>query len=205
MGLIQGEMDRQRNSDFLAWLVPAIALAVAALLVLTGDWGRELLRYDRPAIAAGEFWRLISGHFVHLGWSHFALNGIGLVLICYLVAARFRSWQWSIVAIAVIAGIDLGFWFLQPQLCWYVGQSGLLHGLLAAGTVRGISDRHREFWIVAALLGVKLAYEQLLGPLPGSEGTAGGEVVIAAHLYGAVSGALAGLFFSFRKAPGAPI
>jgi rhomboid family GlyGly-CTERM serine protease len=198
-------MHSWRNARFSTWLLPGITLAVAAGLALLGSWGREALRYDRMAIADGEVWRLVSGHFVHLGWSHFVLNGVGFGLICYLVAARFGVRQWLLISGIVIAGIDLGFWFLQPQLVWYVGMSGLLHGLLAAGTVSGISDRQREFWLIAVFLVGKLGYEQLVGPLPGSEGTTGGSVVVAAHLYGAVSGGFAALCLRFRKFPAAPI
>ena len=68
-----------------------IAVSVAALLALTDDWGRELLRYDRFAIASGELWRLVSGHFVHLAWSHFALNAAALILVSYLVGTRFAA------------------------------------------------------------------------------------------------------------------
>jgi len=205
MGLSQGAMNSWRNARFSPALLPGMTLAVAAALALFGNWGREALRYDRIAIADGEIWRLVSGHFVHLGWSHLALNGVGFGLIWYLAAARFRVRQWLLLSCAVIAGIDLGFWFLQPQLVWYVGMSGLLHGLLAAGTVSGIRDRQPEFWLIGVFLVAKLAYEQLVGPLPGSEGTTGGSVVVAAHLYGAVSGALAALWLRFRKIPAAPI
>ncbi|MDH5323713.1 MAG: rhomboid family intramembrane serine protease, partial [Gammaproteobacteria bacterium] len=98
-----------------------------------------------------------------------------------------------------------GFWYLQPQLSWYVGLSGLLHGLLAAGTVSGIRHRQVECSIIAAFLLGKLVYEQLFGALPGSEASSGGNVVVAAHLYGTLGGALAGLLFALRKSSAAPI
>jgi rhomboid family GlyGly-CTERM serine protease len=175
------------------------------LIALTGDWGRELLRYDRLAISGGELWRLISGHFVHLGWSHFALNAVGLVLISFLVAARFSAIQWLLITLLIIVGIDLGFWILEPQLAWYVGLSGVLHGLLAAGVASGMRDGQSDSWIIGGLLVIKLIYEQLVGPVPGSEGTSGGDVVVAAHLYGAIAGALAGAGLSFRKSPQASL
>lgn len=205
MGLNQGDIDHRKTRKSRAWSFPGATLAVSALLALSGDWGREWFRYDRVALAGGELWRLVTGHLAHLGWAHFAMNAIGLVLICYLVAAQYRSRQWFLIALVVIAGIDLGFWFLQPQLIWYVGLSGVLHGLLAAGAVKGMQSKQMDFWLIGVFLAGKLLYEQAVGPLPGSEGTAGGEVVVAAHLYGAVSGAVAGLAFCLRKAPRASI
>ncbi len=205
MGLNHGDVDHRQSSKYSVWLLPGVIVAVAALLAVTGDWGRELLRYDRVAISDGELWRLLSGHIVHLGWSHFFLNGVGLLLIAYLVAPRFTTLQWLIVTIVSIAGIDIGFWIWQPQLIWYVGLSGLLHGYLAAGAADGIRTGQVDYWLISAFLLVKLTYEQLVGPLPGSEGTTGGNVVVAAHLYGAIGGALIGSYLSFRKAHAAAI
>lgn len=205
MGLGQGTVDTRRRVDFFACLPALVLFAVAAALEFWGQPAREWLRYDREAIADGEIWRLLSGHIVHLGWSHLVLNGAGLLLIACLVAGHFSRRQWLAISLATIVGMDLGFWYLQPQLSWYVGLSGLLHGLLAAGTVSGLHRRQAEFWIIAAFLLGKLIYEQLLGPLPGSEASSGGNVVVVAHLYGALSGALAGLWFGFRKSPASSI
>ncbi len=205
MGLNQADKDHRNTLDLRVWWLPGLAISIAVLLALTGDWGRELLRYDRLAISGGELWRLISGHFVHLGWSHFALNAVGLVLISYLIAARFSSVQWLWISLLIIMGIDLGFWILEPQLAWYVGLSGVLHGLLAAGVASGIRDGHSDSWIIGGLLLIKLIYEQLVGPIPGSEGSSGGDVVVAAHLYGTIAGALAGAGLSFRKSPQASL
>ena len=205
MGLNQADKDHRKIIGLRAWWLPGLAISIAVLLALTGDWGRELLRYDRLAISGGELWRLISGHFVHLGWSHIALNAVGLVLISYLIASRFSSIQWLLISLLIIMGIDLGFWILEPQLAWYVGLSGVLHGLLAAGVASGMRNRHFDSWIIGGLLLIKLIYEQLVGPIPGSEGTSGGDVVVAAHLYGAIAGALAGLGLSLRKLPQASL
>ncbi len=205
MGLNQADKDHRKILGLRAWWLPGLAISIAVLLALTGDWGREFLRYDRLAISGGELWRLISGHFVHLGWSHFALNAVGLVLISYLIAARFSSVQWLLISLLIIMGIDLGFWILEPQLAWYVGLSGVLHGLLAAGVASGMRDGHADSWIIGGLLVIKLIYEQLVGPIPGSEGSSGGDVVVAAHLYGTIAGALAGAGLSFRKSPQASL
>ena len=94
--------------------------------------------------------------------------------------------------------IDAGFWFLDRQLVWYVGLSGVLHGMLLAGLVAGWAERKTESLLLAALLLAKLIYEQFMGPLPGSESTAGGAVVVNAHLYGAAGGLFSGLLLRVR-------
>ncbi|MGB5166387.1 MAG: rhombosortase [Woeseiaceae bacterium] len=176
---------------FRSHSLPAGMLLLSGLIGLWGEAGRLALRYERPAIGAGEVWRLLSGHFTHLGLSHLLLNSAGLVLVWYLVGRDFRAGQWLLIAIVTIVGIDAGFWFLNPNLVWYVGLSGLLHGLLAAGILVGLQQRRTDIQVLAGLVLAKLLFEQLVGPLPGSESSSGGAVVVDAHLYGAMAGLLA--------------
>jgi rhomboid family GlyGly-CTERM serine protease len=174
-----------------AWLVPGTVVMIALALMLSGDSGRDPLRFDRGSIAAGEFWRLLSGHFVHLGVSHTLLNLAGLVLVWFLVGRAWTWPQWLLLMAASVAAIDLGLWLGSPQLEWYVGLSGLLHGMLAAGIVAGLADRNVEALVLAIVVTGKLAWEQFAGPLPGSEATSGGAVIVDAHLYGVIGGAVA--------------
>ena len=74
-----------------------------------------------------------------------------------------------------------------------------MHGLLAAGVADGARNGQLDSLIIGGLLSIKIIYEQLVGPLPGSIDASGGDVVVAAHLYGAIAGALAGVGLSFRK------
>lgn len=190
MGLSKGEETRLGALPSLAWLVPGSVVLTALFLLLTGDSGREWLRFERSGIAAGELWRLLTGHLVHLGVSHTVLNLAGLVLVWFLVGRAFHWKQWLWVMAGSIGAIDLGLWFGAPSLEWYVGLSGLLHGMLGAGVVAGIAARSGEALILAVVVAGKLAWEQFAGPLPGSEATSGGAVIVDAHLYGIIGGTL---------------
>lgn len=205
MGLFK--LDRGAESALLnkRWFLPALLLGIAVLLLLGGDTGREALRFERAAIADGDYWRLLTGHFVHLGWPHFALNAAGLGLVWYLVGRSWESVHWILIALASIAVIDAGLWFVNAQLQWYVGLSGLLHGILAAGLAGSWSQTRMEIRVLAALLLAKLAWEQAVGPLPGSEGSSGGAVIVDAHLYGAIGGVLMALLILIRVRRAAPI
>ena len=150
------------------WRLPAGITLVALLVAIAGDAGREALRYDRPAIEAGEAWRLVSGHFAHLGWSHWALNIAGLMLTWVLVGRAFRGRDWLTVLAVSIVVIDLGFWFAMPGLNWYVGLSGVLHGLILAGAVGSWPARRLEAALIGGFVVMKLAYEVIAGPVPGS-------------------------------------
>jgi uncharacterized membrane protein len=92
--------------------------------------------------------------------------------------------------------ISVGLYLLDPDTQWYMGLSGVLHGLVACGAAKMLTTR--TFGLGGALaagLGLKLAWEQVYGPVPLTAASVGGAVVVAAHLYGAVAGAVAGLVF----------
>ena len=59
-------------------------------------------------------------------------------------------------------------------------------------------ERDREAIILAAFVIAKIAWEQFAGPMPGSEATTGGKVIVEAHLYGAFGGLLAGLLCRYN-------
>ena len=56
------------------WLVLAVCIGLA----FGGTPVRLDLRYDRLAVAAGQWWRLFTGNYVHLGWTHVLLDAAGL-------------------------------------------------------------------------------------------------------------------------------
>ena len=141
MGLHKDEPGRAGPAS---WALPVAIMVLCAGLAAAGDTVRDTLAWDRQAIAAGEAWRLVSAHFVHLGWSHYLLDSTGLVLVWFLVGAYLGPLRWLLVLGVVIAGIDAGFWMLEPQLAWYVGLSGVVHGLLAAGLVAGLTRDRPE-------------------------------------------------------------
>jgi len=199
-GLFSGNLLRAGT-----WALPAGLICIAVLLQLGGDPVRHWLAWSRVDIGAGEAWRLLSGHVVHLGWSHLVLNAAGLALIWVLVGDTFDPAGWLVVGISSIAAIDLGFWLLSPELYWYVGLSGILHGLLVAGIAIGLARHSRESQVLALLIAAKLVWEQVSGPLPGSEETSGGAVIVDAHLYGSLGG-LAGAWLARRRVrPDSPI
>jgi len=190
MGLHQREQNDPQNSVLAQYFLPILLTGVAVVLAVATDAGREWFSLDREAIAAGEIWRLLSGHLVHLGVPHLLLNIAGLLLIWYLIGSTFNRNQWLLVLLIDLIAVDLGLWFLEPQLYWYVGLSGLLHGLLVAGIAGSLSARRIDVLVLGIAVLGKLTYEQLVGPLPGSEESTGGSVIVAAHLYGAIGGAI---------------
>jgi rhomboid family GlyGly-CTERM serine protease len=179
-------------------LTPITLALLSLLFALIGDSATELLRYQSDVFQSGEVWRLISGNLVHLGWSHMILNVLGLGLIWGLFWNTFETRIWPLITLISALAVTLGLYWLIPNVVWYVGLSGLLHGLFVAGAVGGIrrGDR-REAILLVAIIG-KLLWEQIYGPLPGTSDMAGGPVIVESHLFGAIGGAVAALLFKPR-------
>jgi rhomboid family GlyGly-CTERM serine protease len=178
-----------------------LLLSVCATLLLIqsgGSAAQSALRYDREALAAGQWWRLLSAHVIHLGFEHALLDVAGLALMWALFAGDYRWRGWLLILGLSVAGVDAGLWLLSSTTQWYVGSSGVLHGVLAAGTAAHLRARQPDGWILALFLVGKLVYEQSAGALPL---TAGGTVIVDAHLYGAIAGALAALLLRWFAKP----
>src|SRR5579863_10153091 len=171
------------------WLL-VIVLALDLVLGL-GDNVNAVLRYDRGAIAAGGWWRLLTAHIVHLDVHHLILNELGLVLMWSLFAQDYDAVEWCAIVMSGALAISSGLWWLSPRVGWYVGASGVLHSIMAAGTAKHLAARAWDRWILVVCLCGKLLYEQLGGataPL----------VVVDAHLYGACGGFIVGAALSAR-------
>lgn len=171
-----------------------LALALALLCVALQYAGlADTLRFERSDIGSGHWWLLLTGNFVHLGSSHLWMNLAGFALVVALVWQHFTATQWLVLIITSSSVVGVGLWQFNPEVYGYVGFSGTLHGLIIAGCLADLRIYPKSAAILLALIVGKLAWEQVAGALPGSESVAGGSVVVDAHLYGAIAGALIGL------------
>lgn len=196
----------KRHSSLLASLncdgkLGRALLACLALLAVLASGGPAItlaLRYERAAIAHGEWWRLASGHWVHLGPRHLLADAAGLVLLWMLYARELSPRAWLLVLACATAAIDAGLWWGEPSLQWYVGISGLLHGAWAAGAAASALRREKQGWIMLVALAIKLVLEQRSGA---SLLVSGFPVVTMAHVYGALGGLLAVAALALARKP----
>jgi rhomboid family GlyGly-CTERM serine protease len=180
--------------------VPLLIGASCLALALGGEAARSWASYDRAAVESGQAWRLLTAHLVHLGWGHLWPNLLALLLIGGLLEEFLKPLEWLVASVVTAVAISLGLYVLDPGTQWYVGLSGVLHGLVACGAATMLAARQiRLGGALAAGLALKLVWEQAYGPVPLTAASVGGAVVVAAHLYGAVAGALAGLVFGIVR------
>lgn len=176
-----------------------IALICVLALVLAPELGqaaRDAMSYQREALADGQWWRLLSAHFVHLDLEHAVLNGLGVVLMWALFARDYPALWWLAIYLVASLTVSAGLWFFSPEIEWYVGASGALHGVMTAGTLAHLRRGDLDGWILGLFIVVKLGYEQFAGALPfaGSPDT-----VVDAHLYGAIGGVVLAAFLRPRR------
>ncbi|MEN8166287.1 MAG: rhombosortase [Pseudomonadota bacterium] len=173
------------------YLCPLIITGLLLLPMLMPSTWQTALEYQRQAIGGGEPWRLVSGHLMHLGWGHLLMNLLGFWLIWQLFLRQDSRLSVCIGGLLLLTlGISLGLYLFSPGIAWYRGLSGVLHGVLLWSLLREMKPHPLSSSILLGLLMAKLLWEQTSGPIPGSETVAQGRVIVDAHLYGGLSGAL---------------
>jgi rhomboid family GlyGly-CTERM serine protease len=193
-----GQLLKSLNCDrAYGWALLAACLVLAAPEI-GGDPVRALLRYERSGLAQGEWWRLLTAHFVHLDAEHAFLNGLGVILMWALFARDYSPLRWLAIYLFSSLFISAGLWIFDAEVEWYVGASGALHGVMTAGTLAHLRRRDLDGWILATFIVAKLAYEQFAGSMPfaGDSNT-----LVDAHLYGAIGGLTLAGFLRSRREP----
>ena len=186
-----------RGAAFRRWAGAAlVALSAASALAQASPAALAVLELDRAAAGGGQWWRLVTGSFVHCSWPHLLADMGALVLACWLGRARAREAAWVVVLSA--AAVGLGVQVLGGSVATYRGASGVAHAVTAwlllraaldaRGAVRGAWAAGLAAMVIKSAIEVATARPLLCTSLP-----AGVAVVGAAHLAGIAAGAAVAL------------
>lgn len=179
---------------------PWVSLGLSALAAGLAFWpgAFEVLVLDRGGLARGEWWRLLTGHFVHWSPAQAAWD-IGVFLVLAASCER-RGRGRLLAALAASAlGISAGVALLQPALPRYAGLSGIVCTLLAWLALDWLRERWREgsrraVWLgggLALAFVFKLGFEWTTGTALFAGDLAPGVVPVPlAHVLGAGLGPL---------------
>ena len=167
------------------------ALLLIVLLSIGQLFQAELtpwLEFDRNAIYQGQWWRLLTGHFLHTNFWHLLMNLGGFVLIWLLHGMYYsnRQFLFNLVLGCGLIGLAVLFW--SPAISLYVGLSGWLHALLVCGCCIDIQRHWSSGWLILLAVFAKVCWEQWQGASAEVVTLIGAEVATDAHLYGALSG-----------------
>ena len=175
------------------------ALGLAAILVasiMAQAWpdGAAALEFDRQRIAAGQWWRLVSGHLVHYGWPHLAADMGVFAILCWVAQRRRRGVAWAVALGGVAVGMAVYGW--APDTDTYRGMSGVdsaVFGYLVVTAVaRDRGPRVVAWLIVLAITLGRFIFETVTGrPILPTSLPDGIAVVGIAHVAGLAAGCLA--------------
>jgi rhomboid family GlyGly-CTERM serine protease len=164
-----------------SWLFVGVSLLVMVCLQLVDS---QIFRFQQDWVQQAEFWRVISAHWIHFNWQHLLLNGLGLLLCVAIARPVWSIGRWIVYNLLLAIGISMLFTWLNPELVWYVGYSGVLFGVLLLAAI----DLFKTERVIALLLGIgvcsKVALEQTSSLTVTTNDFIGVPVIIDAHLYG---------------------
>jgi rhomboid family GlyGly-CTERM serine protease len=170
--------------------VPIVTLIVIGLSVLVQLLpATRFLVYDRTAILAGEWWRVVTGHWVHFSTQHFLYDTAAFGIASWMIESRgCKSFAWLCVLAALsISGSMLLF---EPRLQICGGLSGLATAALVFLALNSLSERGAWRWLCATALLVcaaKLSMEVTTGKSVLLQGTASYSLVPCNHIAGALT------------------
>lgn len=166
-----------------------VALLLPAVFIETLDYFNLFdARYHRGAIAAGEWWRLLTGHIDHLNWTHLLMNGLCLALLLALFRPLGRPVRTLCLWLLAALLISVMMWFLSPAIKWYVGLSASMYALVVYALVMDTSYPIIFRIVALGLTAFKVGVEQVNGTSTFMSDFISGPVAVDSHLYGVVAG-----------------
>lgn len=149
----------------------------------------SLLSLEPTRVAAGEFWRLLTGNLVHFGWVHTLMNAAALLLCALAFFTECSFKKFWLLLLWCCAGVGVGIYLFNPEYSPYAGLSGAIHGLIVAGLLQ---TRAYPMWIRVVALGLviaKLVQENSAGyDATDLQALLPVAVAVESHLYGALAG-----------------
>ncbi|WP_216830008.1 rhomboid family protein [Alkalihalobacterium elongatum] len=138
----------QFGKPYFTYILLLTVAAMFVLLELNGGSMRILTLVDfgakyNPLIEAGEYWRLFTAMFLHIGFLHFFMNSLALFYLGSAVERIYGSWRFLLIYI--IAGLfgSIASFAFNDQVA--AGASGAIFGCFGALLYFGINHRKLFF------------------------------------------------------------
>lgn len=149
------------NIDKSRYCLVAFLALLAIVSQVAHNVGLVELALDRDWLAQRQWWQPLTGHWVHGNAVHLLLNLLALAIISELFADEVPGLDIAGHLLVLVVGVGLILpFFMKTQ--WYLGLSGVLHGLFVIGAWRVLQRRRGFGLLLLAALGVKLLAEQVM-------------------------------------------
>lgn len=101
-----------------------------------------------------QWWRIITGAFLHGGWAHIGLNMLSLYWLGRFIEFALGSWRMLVVYMFSLIVSGLGVVFFSPPNTATIGASGAIFGLFGALFAIGFKLGERGKELVRANVGI---------------------------------------------------
>jgi len=175
----------------------------AAFAPRMGGW----LEFNRSAVMAGEWWRILTGHFVHWNLDHLMWDLLVFVVLSAMCERR-NQMRFVVTLSAAAVLISAATWWLLPDVASYRGLSGLDTAIFALLAVSNLQECwQRRQWLGVAVvsglvvaLAAKIGFEAVTGGTWFVDASRGGfRPVPLAHVVGGLCGVVCALRLSEEK------
>ena len=179
--------------------VTYVLIAVCVLLAFGGGYSiqdpvvQDFILFG-PAVADGEWWRLVTGGFLHAGMYHLLLNMFSLYILGRMIEPALGHLRFAALYFASLLAGSFGAVLLDPEALTR-GASGAIFGLFGAAIVMA---RNRGIDLMRSGLLPILIFNLVITFVPAFN------ISIGAHLGGLAGGILATLAIealSRRRSP----
>jgi rhomboid family GlyGly-CTERM serine protease len=128
-----------------------LVLVIDGLLVYIIPGLTAHLQYDRAAILTGQWWRVVTGNWVHFSASHlwFDLMAFGLV---GWMTERSGYPHFGLLVMLSALGIGMTLLAVQPDMQFYGGLSGIATGAIVYYALWGLQEGGLWRWICGTVL-----------------------------------------------------
>jgi membrane associated rhomboid family serine protease len=168
----------------------AVNVITYVWLTTTGGLSSDRALYDHGALLGvactegGQWWRIVSGAFLHGGLVHIAFNMFALFQVGSIVELLFGKLRYAALYAVALAGSGLAVVYVAPNDLT-VGASGAIFGLFGALVAVGLRLGPRGRGLIGQVLPVIVINLVLTFTIP--------NISAAGHIGGLITGFLAGL------------
>jgi rhomboid protease GluP len=183
----------------LTYVLIAINVVAYLWLISTGGLSSDRALLDHGAldgvacVQRGEWWRIVTGAFLHGGQAHIALNMIALLQLGTVVEEIYGKLRFGLVYAISLVGSGLAVVYASPNDIT-VGASGAIFGLFGALIAVGLRLGKRGRGLIMQMVPILALNLVFTFAVP--------NISKAGHVGGLIVGLLAGLVLFMRAAPG---
>lgn len=142
-------MTNLKNKPYITYSLIALNVGVFVVMALRGGTTNfnNLIRFGAKLnflINQGQWWRLFTAMFIHIGFEHLVLNMVTLYFIGWQTEMLFGHWRYLVIYLLSGVGGNIASYAFNPHSL-SAGASTAIFGLFGAFLMLGETYRHNQY------------------------------------------------------------